>query len=140
MRVAGAVLLASAAAGLLVVGSLFFALYGYCEDACSGPDRTFWGALGAAWPFAFFAVALLTVAVALAMPRPRVLPAAGLALLAAALYVAALAGLVALLSAFADTTGTGPILLVVVVLTAVWDGVVVVVATRLQRDSRRPGS
>jgi hypothetical protein len=131
MRVAGAVFLASIAAGLLVVGSLFFALYGYCEDACSGPDRTFWGAVGVAWPFAFVAVACITIAVALVMRESRVLPAAGVAILAAAAFVAALAGLVALLSAFADTTGSGPILLLVIALTGAWDAAVVLIAARL---------
>jgi hypothetical protein len=89
MRIAGAVLLVAAAAALLLAGMFFFAFFGYCEDTCNGPDRTFLGALGAGAPFGVVAVGMLSIAAALLMRRPRVLPAIGIGVVGAAFFVGA---------------------------------------------------
>jgi hypothetical protein len=92
------VVLSVVAAVSLLVGSLFFALYGYCEDSCDEPPRAFWGAIGSALPFLLVALVLLTIACHLFMRGRRSgirrwAAAATLAILSSAAFVAGLCGL-----------------------------------------------
>lgn len=101
------VVLGIVAAIALAIGALVFALYGYCEDSCDKPPRTFSGALGSALPFVVVALALLTVASVLFMGRRRSglrrwVLAGALAVLSALALVGGLWVLVSLIGAAGD--------------------------------------
>jgi hypothetical protein len=51
LRTAIAVVLALAGAALLLVASVVFVFFHYCDDACDSPPWAFWGAAGAALPW-----------------------------------------------------------------------------------------
>jgi hypothetical protein len=130
------VVLGVVAAVALLIGALAFALYGYCEDSCDKPPRTFSGALGEALPFLLVAVVLMTIACFLFMRRRRSgvrrwVAAAALAVLSSAGFVGGLWLLAGLVGASDDSGAV--LLLGLLVLVALWLWLTVAAARRAER-------
>ena len=65
------VLLSLVAQAVLLLAAFVYVFYGYCEDYCDKPDRTFWGAVDAALPYGLVGLVAMVGACYLLMRQPR---------------------------------------------------------------------
>jgi hypothetical protein len=132
VRAAIGSLLCIVGAGLLVVATLFFTFYGFCEDACDGPDRTFWGAVGAAGPYAAVGLAAV-LAAALVFGARGVAPAA-VGVVSCVVFVGGLVAIAATLAAIDEAQGAGPFVVCLLVFGALWIAATALGARRAGRS------
>lgn len=67
-------LLSVVAQAALLLAAFVYLFYGYCEDHCDKPDRTFWGAMGAALPYGLVGLVAMVGACYLLLRQPRTPP------------------------------------------------------------------
>lgn len=132
------VFLSLVAQAALLLSAVAYVFYGYCEDNCDKPDRTFAGAVHAALPFGLVGLVAMVGACYLLMRRPRTPPpsVAKAVLMGIWFTVAFLAGLPAFawLLAFIANAGVG-LVLAVLFLVPIWTASLLAAARRAGRPA-----